>query len=200
MFGYKLSYIVSILFLREFHTFRESLTILPCAVCGLQFTSPFNGNKVTGVLGSSVNFTWAFHGGNIDRVELGTKKDGSVAIKDVLISIDKLQTITTIQNPPYSGRVSGSGDASSGQVVFSLSQIKTSDNRLYGCRISPTDVSADTQKLDSVYLEVNGEYPFVIKTLRVARGGQNRTGCKLKCSLSCSTGSVAKKEVEGRQE
>ena len=35
---------------------------------------------MTGVLGSSVNFTWAFHGGNVDIVEWGTKKVDSAAV------------------------------------------------------------------------------------------------------------------------
>ena len=126
-------------------------------MCGLQFTSPFNGNKVTGVLGSSVNFTWAFHGGNIDRVELGTKKDGSVAIKDVLISIDKLQTITTIQNPPYSGRVSGIWDGSSpGQATFTLNSIQKADERFYACRLEP-DRLDEPDVYDTVQLLVLGK-------------------------------------------
>ena len=166
-----------------------------------RFTSKYDGKTVTGIVGLSVNFTWSFSG-DVDSVDWGLKKDGVNDFENngVLVSLSKKGPVSTAVPSAYSGRVSGSGDASSGQVVFSLSQVKTSDDRLYGCRISPSDVSADTQKLDSVYLEVNGEYPFVIKTLGVARFGQNRTGCKLKCSLSCSTGSVAKKEVEGRQE
>ena len=157
MFGYKWTYIVSILFLREFHIFRESLTILPCVAFGLQFTSPFNGNKVTGVLGSSVNFTWAFHGGNINRVTWGTKKDGSVDIKDVLISIDKLQTITTIQNLPYSGRVSGIWDGSSpGQATFTLNSIQKADERFYVCNLTP-DSLVQLDVYDTVQLLVLGK-------------------------------------------
>ena len=114
-----------------------------CAVSGLQFTSPFNGKKVTGVLGSSVNFTWAFHGGNIDKVEWGTKRDGSVNIKDVLVSINKFQTIATIQNPPYSGRVSGDWDGSSpGQATFTLNSIQKADERLYSCKLTPESLLA----------------------------------------------------------
>ena len=91
-----------------------------------------------GVLGSSVNFTWAFHGGNVDRATWGTKQDGSVIIKDVLVSIDKFQTIATIQNPPYSGRVSGDLDASGpGQATFTLSSIQKGDERFYTCKLSP---------------------------------------------------------------
>ena len=112
-------------------------------MCELQFTSPFNGIKVTGVLGSSVNFTWAFDGGNIDRVEWGTKDDHAVSIKDVLVSIDKLQIITTIRNPPYSGRVSGDWDGSSpGQATFTLNSIQKTDERFYVCKLVPRNIAA----------------------------------------------------------
>jgi len=130
---------------------------LPSAVCGLQFTSPFNGNKVTGVLGSSVNFTWAFHGGNVYSVEWGTKSDGSVNIKDVLVSINKLQIITTIQNSPYSGHVSGDWDGSSpGQAIFTLSSIQKADERFYVCRLTPESLSAQSV-YDTVQLLVVGK-------------------------------------------
>ena len=130
---------------------------MPCAVSGLQFTLPFNGNMVTGVLGSSVNFTWAFHGGNMDRVEWGTKKDGSVDIEDVLISIDKVQTITTIQNPPYSGRVSGIWDGSSpGQATFTLNSIQKADERFYVCRLIPGSLDEPLVS-DTVQLLVVGK-------------------------------------------
>ena len=87
---------------------------------------------MAGVLGSSVNFTWALNGGSIRRVEWGTKRDHAVSIKDVLVSIDNLQTITTIQNSPYSGRVSGDWDGSSpGQATFTLNSVKKTDERFY---------------------------------------------------------------------
>jgi len=130
--------------------------ILPHAVSGLQFTSPFNGNKVTGVLGSSINFTWAFHGGNIDRVVWGTKQDGAVSIKDVLVSVDKLQTITTIQHSPYSGRVSGDWDGSSpGQATFTLNSIQKADERFYSCQLSPESLRVQAVQ-DTVQLLVVG--------------------------------------------
>ena len=114
----------------------ETLTVFPCVVCGVQFTSPFNGIKVTGVLGSSVNFTWAFNGGSIVRVDWGTERDHAVGINDILVSIDKVQTITTIQNPPYSGRVSGDWDGSSpGQATFTLNSIQKTDERFYVCKL-----------------------------------------------------------------
>jgi len=124
------------------------------AVSGIQFTSPFNGNKVTGVLGSSVNFTWAFHGGNIVRVDWGTKQDGSLNIKDVLVSIDKLQAISTIQNPPYSGRVRGDWDGSSpGQATFTLNSIQKVDERIYVCKLTPESL-AEQSVYDTVQLLV----------------------------------------------
>ena len=111
------------------------------AVCRLQFTKPFNGNEVTGVLGSSVNFTWAFNGRNVDRIDWGTKKKGAAAIEDVLVSIDKLQTITTIKNRPYSGRVSGNWDGSSpGHATFILNSIQKADEKFYVCKLTPESV------------------------------------------------------------
>ena len=112
---------------------------------------------MTGVLGSSVNFSWAFHGGNINRVTLGTKKDGSGDIKDVLISIDKLQTINTIQNPPYSGRVSGIWNGSSpGQATFTLNSIQKADERFYVCRLTPGSLD-EPLVYDTVQLIVVGK-------------------------------------------
>ena len=110
-----------------------------------------------GVLGSSVNFTWAFHGGKIQRVEWGTKKDGSVDIKDLLISIDKLQTTTAIQNAPYSGRVSGIWNGSSpGQATFTLNSIQKADERFYVCRLTPDRLDV-LDVYDTVQLLVVGK-------------------------------------------
>ena len=112
---------------------------------------------MTGVLGSSVNFSWAFHGGNIHRVTWGTKKDGSGYIKDVLIFIDKLQTINTIQNPPYSGRVSGIWNGSSpGQATFTLNSIQKADERFYVCRLTPGSLD-EPLVYDTVQLIVVGK-------------------------------------------
>ena len=110
-----------------------------------------------GVLRSSVNFTWAFHGGNVDKIEWGTKRDGFVSIKDRLVSIDKLQTIVTIQNSPYSGRVSGDWDGSSlGQATFTLNSIQKADERFYVCKLSPESVAAQPV-YDTVQLLVVGK-------------------------------------------
>ena len=41
---------------------RLMLALLFYKVCQIQFTSTYNNNKVTGIVGSSVNFTWTFSG------------------------------------------------------------------------------------------------------------------------------------------
>ena len=112
---------------------------------------------MTGVLGSSVNFTCAFYGGKIDRVEWGTKKDGSNNIKDVLIFIDELQTINTIQNPLYSGRVSGIWNGSSpGQATFTLNSIQKADEKFYVCKLTPDSLD-EPAVYDTVQLLVVGK-------------------------------------------
>ena len=114
-----------------------------CVACQPQFSSPYSGNQVTGVLGSSVNFTWAFSGGTLLRAQWGTKKDGANILEDVLVSIDKHMSVTTIQTLPYSGRVSGVWDGNSpGQATFTLNSIQKADERLYICKLEPDSLVA----------------------------------------------------------
>ena len=124
----------------------------------LQFVSPYNGRKIVGILGASVNFTWTFNGGDVKAVQWGTKIDGAlVAIKDSLVQIDKILTVVKTTNPPYSGRVSGVWNGSSpGQVTFTLNSIQKADERLYVCKIIP-DVLGDPEDVDTVELLVVGK-------------------------------------------
>ena len=117
---------------------------------------------MTGLVGSSVNFTWSFNG-DVNSVYWGLKIDGAIGLKNngVLACLGKNGSLTVTVPSAYSGRVSGRGDASSGQVIFTLSQIKRSDEKFYGCLISPTDVFG-LQKFDFVYLAVKGEYAFFL--------------------------------------
>ncbi len=112
---------------------------------------------MTGLVGSSVNFTWSFSG-DVDTVDWGLKKDGvnGFVNNGRLVSLDKSGSVSVTVPSAYSGRVSGSGDVSSGQAIFTLSSIRKSDDRYFGCRISPTD-SFMSQKFDLVYLAVKGE-------------------------------------------
>ena len=136
---------------------KIELRLLLCTVYLLQFSLPYNGNKVTGVLGSSVNFTWAFSGGQIDLVQWGTKKAGTLTIQNELVSINELAKVTTIQTLPYKGRVNGSWDGSSpGQATFTLYSIQKADERIYICRLEP-DSLAESEVFDTVQLLVVGE-------------------------------------------
>ena len=110
-------------------------------VGGLRFFSPYNNKKVSGVLGSSVNFTWAFSGGNVYQVQWGTKRDGVRNFQQLLVTVREDTTSTIARNPPYSGRVSGVWDGSSpGQVTFTLNLIQKSDARLYLCSLEPDNL------------------------------------------------------------
>ena len=123
----------------------------------IKFTSKYDGKTVTGLVGSSVNFTWSFSG-DVRSVVWGLKKDGLDVIKNggELVSLGKNGPVRVTVPSAYSGRVSGSGDASSGQVTFTLSAIRMSDKGFYGFKIKPTD-PFDQEKFDSVYLAVTGE-------------------------------------------
>lgn len=113
---------------------------------------------MTGLVDSSVNFTWSFSG-DVDAVDWGLKESGLNDIKNggVLVSLDKNGSVSVTVPSAYNGRVNGNGDTSSGQVIFTLSPIKSSDQGFYGCRITPTD-SFDQQQFDSVYLAIKREY------------------------------------------
>ena len=124
----------------------------------IKFTSKYDGKTVTGLVGSSINFTWSFSG-DVDSVIWGLKKDAVDIIKNggQLVYLDKNGPTPVAVPLAYSGRVSGSGDASSGQVTFTLRSINLTDKGFYGCNIQPTDI-VHQEKFDSVYLAVKGEY------------------------------------------
>ena len=124
----------------------------------IKFISKYDGKTVTGLVGSSVNFTWSFSG-DVDSVAWGLKKDGVNVIKNggKLVSLDKNGPLLLTVPSSYSGRVSGSSDASFSQVTFTLSSIRMSDKGFYGCKITPSGIFYE-EKFDSVYLAVKGEY------------------------------------------
>ena len=57
--------------------------------------------------------------------------------------------------------MSGSGDVSSGQVIFTLSSIKKSDERFYGCAIRPTN-GFEQERFDAVHFVVEGGYRKIL--------------------------------------
>ena len=124
----------------------------------IKFTSKYDGKTVTGLVSSSVNFTWSFSG-DVNSVVWGLKKKGVDVIKNggELVYLNKNGPVSVTVSSAFIGRVSRSGDVSSGQVTFTLSSIRMSDIGFYGCKIMPTDVF-DQEKFDSVYLAVKGEH------------------------------------------
>ena len=76
-----------------------------------------------------------------------------------LVSIGQLGTLTFPSSPgsDYDGRVNGIriGNTSTGQVIFTLSNIKKTDAKLYGCVIYP--LTPGQLLVDEVNLRVEGE-------------------------------------------
>ena len=69
--------------------------------------------------------------------------------------MDKSGSVSVTVPPAYNGRVSGSGDITSGLAIFTLISIKKSDERFYGCVIRPND-AFESEKFDAVHLVVEG--------------------------------------------
>ncbi len=123
------------------------------------FTSKYNGKTVTGLVGSSINFTWSFFGDAM-RVYWGLKRDGVNVFENsgILVSLYRRGLVSVTAPLAYNRRVNGSGDVSSGQVIFTLSSIRKSDQRFYGCMIYPYYPPLYRRVFDSVYLAVEGEF------------------------------------------
>ena len=91
-----------------------------------------------GVVGSSINLTWNFSNG-VETVTWGLKDavSATVDVNKKLISIGLQGQLSLTPPQAYVGRVSGSGNASSGSVNFILTKIKKSDEVFYGCELFP---------------------------------------------------------------
>lgn len=128
------------------------------------FKSPYQRKTVTGWTGHSVTFTWTFSGA-VDTVTWGIKEAGANAIdykNGLLVVIDKRGVVElSSQSVPnaYKSRVSGNrtGDSSSGQASFTLSNITKDDERFYGCSIKPDDPNQGPE-VDFVHLILVGMY------------------------------------------
>ena len=123
----------------------------------MQFTSTYQGKNLTGLVGSSVNFTWSFSG-DVDAITWGLKTKGVGSIGVVILSLDKTGKITG-SHPNYKDRVNGSrsGDSSSGQVIFTMTSITKGDENIYGCKMIATDpFDPQSEAFTSVRLVVAG--------------------------------------------
>lgn len=129
-----------------------------------KFTTPYNGKNLTGFLGSSVTFTWNFTG-HVAGVVWGSRMNGSIAIKDFLVAIDKLTKIFVLAQPSYAKRVNGSWDGKSpGQAIFTLNSIQKADEGFYVCRIRPVNIW-EPDVLDIVQLLVSGKLSLSLQFL-----------------------------------
>ena len=110
-----------------------------------------------GKVGSSFNFTWTFSNG-VESVSWGLRSSTGYTIdtNNKLVSIGINGQLLLTPPQAYAGRVSGSGSASSGSVIFILTNIKKSDEANYGCLIFP--VGPFDLVFDYVRLVVQGGY------------------------------------------
>ena len=122
----------------------------------MQFTSRYQGKAISGLVGSSVNFTWGFSG-DVGSINWGLPNAAGNILKTKLVTIDQLGFVSLTSSPTYTGRVNGSrsGKSSSSQVIFTLSNIDKDDEGVYGCLINPT-IPVVSSLLDSVHLVITG--------------------------------------------
>ena len=108
-----------------------------------------------GATGSSMNFTWTILR-PFTRVEWGLAASSSAfdVPPQLLVSFFKGSAFLVTPPAAYTGRVLGNINGS--QVSFTLRNLRKSDGRLYGCRISDTNDGDDRPSFDSVMLVVQG--------------------------------------------
>ena len=108
-----------------------------------------------GATGSSMNFTWTILR-PFTRVEWGLAVTSGAFDSPPQLLVYFLKGSTSLATPPaaYTGRVSGK--ITGNQVSFTLRNLRKSDGRLYGCRISDTNSGDDIPSFDSVMLVVEG--------------------------------------------
>ena len=129
----------------------------------IHLISGYEGNSITGLIGSSVNFSWSFSNGTkgVGGVMFGLIKDHQARDfipNGILVAFGESGSPVYVSVPvEYNGRVSGSydGNKATGHAIFTLSSIKKDDERFFGCRVSPQN-DFDTEVFDSVYLNVAG--------------------------------------------
>ena len=78
----------------------------------------------------------------------------------MLVSFFKGNPLPVTPPAAYTGRVSGKNTGS--KVSFILRNLRKSDERLYGCKISDTSNGDDIQSFDSVTLVVEGRGNYFV--------------------------------------
>ena len=111
----------------------------------IHLISGYKGNSVTGLIGSSVNFSWTFSNGTkgVRGVLFGLIKNHRARDfipNGILVAFGESGSPASVPVPvQYNGRVSGSydGNTSTVHAIFTLSSIEKDDERFFGCRVSP---------------------------------------------------------------
>ena len=114
-----------------------------------------------GATGSSMSFTWNIRR-PFTRVEWGLAFTPSAFDTPPRLLVSFFKGSTSSVTPPaaYTGRVSGNINGS--QVSFTLRNLRKSDGRLYGCRVSDTNNGDDVPSFDSVMLVVEGRCSYFV--------------------------------------
>ncbi|XP_078355651.1 uncharacterized protein LOC144640356, partial [Oculina patagonica] len=140
-----------------FCSFFAFLNFIHYSAGAIKITSKYQGKTVTGLVGSSVNFTWSFTG-SVDKVNWGLNLGdpaNDLLSNGLLVSLRKSGPISVSIPQEYIGRVSGSrsGDASSGQAIFTLKSITKDDEKSFGCLLI-SENPFESNVLDLVHLFV----------------------------------------------
>ena len=128
---------------------------------GQPFSDYYGGKTVKGAIGSSINFTWTILR-PFTRVEWGLAVTPYAfeTPPRLLVSYFKGNPLPVTPPAAYTGRVSGKNTGS--HVSFILSNVRKSDERLYGCKISDTSNRDDIPSFDSVTLVVEGRCNYFV--------------------------------------
>jgi len=151
---------------------------------GIRFTSRYQEKTITGLVGSSVNFSWTFSG-DVRTVTWGLKKESVTNSFDTngkLVSLNEASIMLPLSIPlSYNGRVSGGRtfNSSSGKAIFTLNNVMKDDEKFYLCEIYPNDPK-DSPRYDFVYLAIE-ESP-IITHLTAVNKSYNEGG---RVSISC---------------
>lgn len=123
----------------------------------VQFIKPYNGKVLSGIVNTSVSFSWTFSG-DFDFVTWGLKSRDTNDVNATLVSLTKVGSVSVSIPSSYVGRVSGewNNEISPGEATFTLTSIELEDSASYACRITPSDISNDA--IDIVELVVKGKH------------------------------------------
>ena len=122
----------------------------------VQFTNPYDGKILSGLLNTSVSFTWTFSG-DFDFITWGLRSRDTNDVNITLVSLTKAGSVSVPIPSSYVGRVSGewNNKTSPGEATFTLTSIGLEDSTFYACRITPPDIS--DKAIDFVELLVKGK-------------------------------------------